>query len=115
MTSQKLRSVLSSLSAAGSTKKEGTGGREVKMKSTKKKGRGQDIDWYDYWTDEEALFSQAHSSKIKQQELKFMSHEEIVEVVKHLIMIEKRRTNDNQIFTKKSILDVLTLLFLHGS
>ncbi|GFR97363.1 E3 UFM1-protein ligase 1-like [Elysia marginata] len=71
---------------AGSSKKEGTGGREVKMKSTKKKGgRGRDID---DGSDEEASGHGAGSaatngpSKGKQQDLKFLTVAEIEEVLR---------------------------------
>ena len=70
--------------AAGSSKKEGTGGREVKMKSTKKKGgRGRDLE---DGSDEEGASPSAGSAatngpgKAKQQDLKFLTVVEIEEV-----------------------------------
>ena len=76
---------LCSPSAAGSSKKEGTGGREVKMKSTKKKGgRGRD---QDDGSDDEAGGPGANTAAAngpgrggKQQDLKFLTISEIEEV-----------------------------------
>ncbi|XP_005093191.2 E3 UFM1-protein ligase 1 [Aplysia californica] len=64
--------------SAGTTKKEGTGGREVKMKSTKKKGRGRDIDD----GSDEDMAAPAQGSKGKQQELQFLSVAEITKVLR---------------------------------
>lgn len=62
---------------AGSSKKEGTGGREVKMKSTKKKGRGRELDED---SDDERQSAQTSSGKAKTQDLPFMTIPEIEEV-----------------------------------
>ncbi|XP_059145285.1 E3 UFM1-protein ligase 1-like [Physella acuta] len=65
---------------AGTTKKEGTGGREVKTKSTKKKGRGREVD---EGSDEEAAApSKGKQASDGKQELRFMSVNEIEEVLK---------------------------------
>ncbi|CAL1533609.1 unnamed protein product [Lymnaea stagnalis] len=67
---------------AGSSKKEGTGGREVKMKSTKKKGRGRDVD---EGSDEDVSALSSVKGKQQndgQQELRFLSVREIEEVLK---------------------------------
>ncbi|CAG5136377.1 unnamed protein product [Candidula unifasciata] len=63
---------------AGSTKKEGTGGREVKMKSTKKKTRNRD---HDEGSDDEVTTTST-SDKGKGQESHFMSTQEIEKVLK---------------------------------
>ncbi|XP_055861129.1 E3 UFM1-protein ligase 1-like [Biomphalaria glabrata] len=67
---------------AGSSKKEGTGGREVKMKSTKKKGKGREVEEE---SEEEAPTQPAAKGKATKetaQEQRFMSVNEIQEVLK---------------------------------
>uniref|UniRef100_A0A2C9KNN7 E3 UFM1-protein transferase 1 homolog n=2 Tax=Biomphalaria TaxID=6525 RepID=A0A2C9KNN7_BIOGL len=65
---------------AGSSKKEGTGGREVKMKSTKKKGKGREVEEE---SEEDAPTQPAAKGKATKetaQEQRFMSVNEIQEV-----------------------------------
>jgi hypothetical protein len=60
---------------AAGAKKEGTGGREVKTKSTKKKGRGRDAE------DDSEEEGGATPGTSRQQELSFM---EISDIQEHL-------------------------------